>query len=234
MDHHDHNRIRVANNVADLIGLDAACYAELGPGPGGGLAIMLKEKGRHVIAVESPWAADVNKAWARETGVPIYFEDFFVGDLSVIKEKVDCFVIAHCIAHFRFSPYLLFQQLYDRLPSGGHLFLSTVNATAYERVVEFMKGRPVVEKVRKGVQQTAVTRTWNHTELPLIWDDWMHVKEYTRAEIEEIFTQSGFHIVRSLHRNNFPGWRRAFWKKNLAIKLFPHLADEVIVIGRKP
>jgi hypothetical protein len=62
---------------------------------------------------------------------------------------------------------------------------------------------------------------WNRTGMAQIWDDWMHVKEYTRPEIEEIFKDSGFQIVKSEHRNNTPEWNKIFWKKNLAVRFPP-------------
>jgi SAM-dependent methyltransferase len=236
MTDHDYKGRRIANNAKDILALKARQYCELGPGEKGRLSLMLHEAGSKVVAVEAPWAAELNKSWAADVGIRMYYQDFFTGDMSVIEEPVDCFVLAHCIAHFRFSPYILFQKLFDALPSGGHFYLSTVNATAYARVVSFMRGNPIVENVPKKVTKTYVDicLEWNRTGIRQIWDDWMHVKEYTRNEVETIMRNSGFEVVRSMHRNNTPEWTRAFWKKNLAIKFFPHLADEVIVIGRKP
>lgn len=197
---------------------------------------MLHKANKAVVAVEAPWAAELNRAWSTEIGIKLYQQDFFTGDLSVIEESVDCFILAHCIAHFRFSPYILFAKIHDALPRGGYFYLSTVNGTAYERVVQFMRGKPIIEQVSPqvspGYQHIAVE--WNRTGMAQIWDDWMHVKEYTRSEIEEIFRNSGFEVIKSEHRNNTPEWNRTFFKKNLAVRLFPHLADEIVVIGRKP
>lgn len=236
MAHDRYSLRRIDNNVRDILTLGARQYCELGPGEEGHLSLSLHKAGRPVVAVEAPWAAEINRAWADSNGIPIYHQDFFTGDLSVIKEPVDCFILAHCIAHFRFSPYILFKKLYDALPSGGHFYLSTVNGTSYDRVLKFMRGRPIVEKVSRevGVGYKHIAGEWNRTGMPQIWDDWMHVKEYTRPEIEEIFKGSGFQIVKSEHRNNTPEWNRIFWKKNLVVRFFPHLMDEIVVIGRKP
>lgn len=232
----EYEKRRIKNSVDDIVGLKASMYCELGPGEGGLLSRMLHERGVKSVAVEAPWAQEVNMSWAKELGIPLYLQEFFTGDLSVIKERVDCFILTHCIAHFRFSPYILMRKLYDALPSGGYMYLTTVNATSYMRVMQFVRGQHISERVPPVENQVFVERAreWNRTGMQQIWDDWMHVKEYTLPEIKELFTESGFKIVRAQHRNNHPEWNGAFWKKNLAIKVLPHLADEIVVIGRKP
>lgn len=223
-------KVRIENTRNDLVALNASLYCDLGPGSGH-LSLGLRKAGKNVIAVEAPWAATENKVWAKENDVKLYFIEFFTGDFNQISEHVDCFILAHSIAHFRFSPYLLFQKIYDKLPSGGRFYLSTVNGTSFERVLSFMRGQPIVEKVSKDMDQgfKDVAPDFNRTGLRQIWDDWMHVKEYTKPEIEELFRNTGFKIEKSFYRTNF-----RHWKKNAFIKLFPHLAEEIVVIGRKP
>lgn len=220
---------RIYNTLNDLIVLDKKQYCDLGPGVGY-LSIELKKNNRNVIAVEAPWALENNKSWASENDIKMYFIEFFTGDFSVIEENVDCFVLAHSIAHFRFTPNYVFEKIYQKLPKGGLFYLSTVNATAFERVLGFMKGKPVVEPISKGTlpEGSDYIADFNKTGLKQIWDDWMHVKEYTKDEIENIFRNAGFEIERSFHRNNY-----THWKKNWIIKLFPHLSEEIVVIGRK-
>jgi len=232
----DYEQRRIRNSVDDIVALKAKMYCELGPGEDGLLSRQLRARGVPSIAVEAPWAQEVNMAWAKELGVRIYLQEFFTGDLSVIEEPVDCFILAHCIAHFRFSPYILMRKLYDALPSGGYMFLSTVNAGSYMRVMQLFNGQHISERVPPKENPIFVERAkeWNRTGLQQIWDDWMHVKEYTLPEIKELFTATGFKIVKAEHRNNHPEWNRTFWKKNLAIKLKSNLADELVVIGQKP
>jgi hypothetical protein len=102
--------------------------------------------------------------------------------------------------------------------------------------MQLYRGDPIVERVSPKLAQRAldISKDWNRTDIPQIWDDWMHVKEYTLNEIKDLFTNSGFEIVRASYRNNYPGWNRAHWKKNLALKFLPRMADELVVIGRKP
>jgi hypothetical protein len=128
------------------------------------------------------------------------------------------------------------RKLYDALPSGGYMFLSTVNATSYERTMGFVRGRSNSERVPPQENPIFIERAkeWNRTGMQQIWDDWMHVKEYTLPEIKELFTETGFKIVKAGHRNNHPEWSRTYWKSNLAMKFLPHLADEIVVIGQKP
>jgi hypothetical protein len=56
----------------------------------------------------------------------------------------------------------------------------------------------------------------------------MHVKEYTKPELEEIFTESGFKVRKSFYKNEFH-----HWKRDLVIKRYPHLSEEIIIIGEK-
>ncbi len=223
------DEIRLNHTKNDLVALNAKLYCDLGPGIGT-LSLLLKKEHKDVLAVEAPWALNENKEWADKNNIKMYFLEFFTGDFSQIAEPVDCFILAHSIAHFRFSPYLLFEKVYNKLPSGGRFYLSTVNATSFERVLSFMRGKAIVEKVTKNLDLgfKEVVKDFNKTGLRHIWDDWMHVKEYTKPEIEEIFVNSGFEIEKSFYRTNFK-----HWKKNGLIKLFPHFAEEIVVIGKK-
>lgn len=220
---------RVEKTIDDLIELDKSQYCDLGPGKGI-IALGLKAANKNVVAVEAPWASEENKSWARISETKIYFQEFFTGDFSLIEEEIDCFILAHSIAHFRYSPYILFKKVYDLLPKGGLFYLSTVNGTSFDRVMNFYKGKPIVEKVSKNLDPgfNDVAKDFNKTGLRMIWDDWMHVKEYTKPEIEEIFTQSGFNIYKSFYRNSF-----SHWKRDLVIKFRPHLSEEIIVVGVK-
>ena len=220
---------RIENTINDLIKIDKSIYCDLGPGQGN-VSIKLKDQKKDVIAVEASWAREENKIWGKENSIPIYIIEFFTGDFSVIKENVDCFILAHSIAHFRYSPYILFQKIYDKLPKGGIFYLSTVNGCSFERVLELFKGKHITGKVSKELDKgfVDVAKGFNKTGMRQIWDDWMHVKEYTKPELEDIFINSGFKIKSSFYRNNYP-----HWKKNLIIKFYPHLSEEIIIVGEK-
>lgn len=228
-------KTRIQRTVDDLVGLDRSKYCELGPGRGG-ISLGLQKAGRRVIGVEAPWANEEHFAWARQAGITLHREEFFTGDLSCIDQEVDCFILAHCIAHFRFSPYVLFSKIFQALPSGGMFYLSTVNAAAFQRVLDLFRGRSVTERVPPQLSSRAldISKDWNRTGIPQIWDDWMHVKEYTLPELQEMFRQTGFQVVRADFRNNSPHWDRSTWKRNVVLRLFPRMADELVIIGRKP
>ncbi len=221
---------RIERTVEDLVKLDKSMYCDLGPGEGY-VSIGLREKQRNVVAVEAPWAREENKVWAKENNVPIHFIEFFTGDFNEITEDVDCFILAHAIAHFRFSPYILLEKIYNKLPSGGFFYLSTVNGCSFERVMELFRGKNIVQKVTKDLDPgfKDVVLDFNTTGQRQIWDDWMHVKEYTKPELEEMFSNAGFKIHQSFYRNNYP-----HWKKNMVIKFYPHLSEEIIIVGQKP
>lgn len=99
---------RIEATVGDLTKLNKTMYCELGPGDGP-ISLGLKKRGKHVIAVEAPWALEQNKKWAKDNNVNLYLIEFFTGDLKKIVEPVDCFILAHAIAHFRFTPHILFK-----------------------------------------------------------------------------------------------------------------------------
>ena len=226
---------RIEQTIQDLIRIGPRKYCDLGPGKGA-ISLGLKQAGKNVIGVEAPWANPEHFTWAEAAGIKIHREEFFTGDLSRVDPEVDCFILAHCIAHFRFSPYVLFRKIHDALPSGGHFYLSTVNGASFQRVLDLFRGRPITEKVSRELGQRAleISKDWNRTGIPQIWDDWMHVKEYTLPEMRTMFTNSGFQVVRAFHRNTSPHWDRSTWKRNLVLKVWPRLGDELVVIGRKP
>ena len=68
----------------------------------------------------------------------------------------------------------------------------------------------------------------NPTGKFMIWDSWMHVKEYRDYELKKIFEEIGFKVIKLFHRNNF-----SHWKQNIACKFWPHLGEEIIIIGQK-
>ena len=47
-------------------------------------------------------------------------------------------------------------------------------------------------------------------------------------ELKKIFEEVGFKVVKLFHRNNF-----SHWKQNIACKFWPHLGEEIVIIGQK-
>ena len=220
--------IRKSRTVQDLLDLNVKTYCELGPGHGE-ISCQLKAKGKEAVAVEGPWLQDREPAWVKENGVRMYYGEFFTTDLGMIEEEVDCFILAHAIAHFRRPPHLLLKKVWDKLPSGGYFYLSTVNGCSYDNVMKLFRGQPVtgtVNKVHKGKKDDPLDYAGNTHQ---IWDDWTHVKEYTMAELETIFKEEQFQINKIFYRNNF-----SHWKRNLVTKMYPRLSEEVIVVAQKP
>ena len=138
-------------------------------------------------------------------------------------------MLIHCIAHFRFPPHAVLKQAYEKLEKGGHFYLSTVNGGSLDRVMKLFRGGSVTEEVREFVDMGEEYRLYcNPSGKYMIWDSWMHVKEYRAYELKKIFEDCGFKIVTLKHRNNF-----SHWKTNLACKIWPHLAEEIIIVGQK-
>ncbi len=72
----------------------------------------------------------------------------------------------------------------DALPSGGYLFLSTVNATSHIRATEFLGCRSNSVRVPPVKNKVFIERAkeWNRTGMQQIRDDRMHVKEHASRD----------------------------------------------------
>lgn len=223
-------RTRYSNTAADLLQLDAKTYCDLGPGRGE-IVILLKQAQKHVVGLEAPWEFEQRTAWSKEHDIKIYLGEFFNTDFNqVIPENVDCFSLIHCIAHFRFAPQEVFEQVFKKLDSGGYFYLSTVNAGSFDKVLKLFRGGAITEKVNKKARMSEdYYQYYNQTGRHMIWDDWMHVKEYRAHELKEMMESEGFKVVKLFHRNNF-----RHWKNDLVCKLWPHLSEEIIIVGQKP
>jgi SAM-dependent methyltransferase len=207
-------------NITSILGLNANKYCDLGVGHGT-IALALKEAGRHVMGVEHPAVPKAEWAWAEANGVELFFSDFFGEEMKNLPEDIDCFYQVHSIAHFRFPPHELLQVCYDKLPIGGKYYLSTVNASSLVNVMRLFRGQPVTGQVNRSSSwapkgEVSLKSAWNDSGRHQIWDDWMHVKEYTLPELVQIFEDVGFKVVEARHQNF-----HSHWKKSLACALWP-------------
>jgi len=221
--------VRYENTANDLLKLNATRYCDLGPGEGE-IAIRLKDAGKDVVCLEGPWDFEKRTEWARKKNINCYLGEFFDTDFEkAIPEKIDCFSLIHCIAHFRFAPHILFEQVYRKLEPKGYFYLSTVNGGAFDKVLKLFRGGALTEEVTKtaGIDKSFY-EYHNTTNKHMIWDNWMHVKEYRAHELVKIFESEKFKVVDVRHRNNFK-----HWKTQLACKIWPHLGEEIIVVGQK-
>lgn len=225
----DSEETRYRNTVSDLVALNVNNYCELGPGSGT-ISIALKKKGKNVWAIEAPWDFEKRTAWAAPNGVNVLRGEFFTSDFSeIVKEKIDCFALVHCIAHFRFPPQIVFEKIFNKLDKGGYFYLSTVNGGSLDRVIKLFRGGAITEEVKKYVDMgEEYKRYCNPSGRYMIWDSWIHVKEYRDHELKKMFESVGFKVVTLKHRNNFQ-----HWKTNLMCRFWPHLGEEIIIIGQK-
>lgn len=218
-------------NISAIKNLDASKYCDLGVGFGR-IALELKRSGKNVMGVEHPGVPKENYTWAKTNNIDIHLSDFFSEDMKNLPIDIDCFYLVHCIAHFRFPPQELFEVLHNKLQKGGCFYLSTVNGSSLTNVIKLFRGKSVTEKVNKrpywAKPGASVKTPWNESGRSHIWDDWMHVKEYTLDELTSMFEEEGFKIEKSYHQNF-----HNHWKKKIMCKIWPHLADECVVIGRK-
>lgn len=221
---------REINTVDDLLKLNAKQYCDLGPGNNGYISIALKNAGKNVVALDAPWDSVSGYEWAKKENIKFYFSEFFTQGLDCIEEPVDCFILAHSIAHFRHPPQLLFEKIYNKLPAGGYFYLSTVNVSSLQNVMSLFRGQPITGKVNKLTDPgfVNVAKSWNNSGNHLIWDDWMHVKEYTIPELKEMLQSEKFKVVEGKYRNNF-----RHWKQDLITKVYPQLSEEIIMIAQK-
>ena len=194
------------------------------------MAIALDKKGKSVSCIEGPKDFEERTSWKKGTGVHVYCGEFFSTKMDdLLKEKVECFSLIHAIAHFRFPPHKLFKQVYDYLEPGGYFYLSTVNGGSLQNVMKLFRGGAITEEVQEFVDIGEVGKLYcNPNNDYMIFDSWMHVKEYRDFELKKIFNDCGFKVVKLIHRNNFK-----HWKQNLASKVWPHLSEEIIIVGQK-
>lgn len=225
-------KVRMQNTLNDLLELDAKCYCDLGPGYGE-LPIALHKAGKEAIFVESEWNEYLIKDWPTDHEFKYYIKDFLIDKFTdYMEEPVDCFSLVHVVAHFHLPPHLLLKMAYDKLPEGGFFYLSTVNGSSLTRVMKLFRGQPITGKVTGEPAPQNETNVYLSRILGIdkhmTYSDWMHVKEYTKPELEQIFKDCGFKIYKSFWRNNFK-----HWKQNLASKFRPSLSEEIIIIGQK-
>jgi SAM-dependent methyltransferase len=221
---------RYDNTASDLLRLGVKHYCDLGPGAGE-IASRLKNAGKEVCVLEAPWDFEARISWTHDLGISGFKGDFFSTNLRGILDGkgIQCFSLIHCIAHLRFPPQLLFEQIYSILPNGGYFYLSTVNAGSLMNVLKLARGGAITDEVEKYRDMGEEYRTYcNPSGRYMIWDSWMHVKEYRDFELRKMFESEGFTVVELRHRNNFSNW-----KSNLLCRFWPHLSEEIVIVGRK-
>ncbi|GIV28454.1 MAG: hypothetical protein KatS3mg027_2268 [Bacteroidia bacterium] len=220
---------RYKNTLKDLLDLNVEHYCDLGPGKGE-ICIGLHKAGKKVCALEAPWDFENRTAWKKEYNINVYSGDFFTCNFNeTIKEKVECFSLIHCIAHLRFPPHIVLKNAYKKLEKNGYFYLSTVNAGSLDKVIKLFRGGAITEEVKEYVDMGEEYRKYcNPTGRYMIWDSWMHVKEYRDFELKKIFEDCGYKVVILKHRNNFK-----HWKNEILCKIWPHLSEEIIIVGQK-
>ena len=95
--------------------------------------------------------------------------------------------------------------------------------------MKLFKGNAITDEVLEHVDMgEEYVKYCNPSGKYMIWDNWMHVKEYRDYELKKIFEDVGFEVIKLFHRNNF-----SHWKQNLVCKIWPHLSEEIIIVGQK-
>lgn len=217
------------STINDLLSLNVSSYCELGPGEGS-VAIGLKKAGKNVVCLEAPWDFDKRTSWGKENNIKIYKGEFFSTDFSkIIEEEIECFSLIHAIAHLRFPPHLILEKAFKKLKPGGYFYLSTVNAGSLDKVIKLAKGQAITDEVKKFVEMGEDYKKYcNPSGKYMIWDSWMHVKEYRAFELKKIFEEENFKVIKLFHRNNFKNW-----ENDIICKIWPHLSEEIIIVGKK-
>ena len=191
--------LRYKNTVKDLLDLGVNNYCDLGSGRGE-IAISLKNDDKNIRCLEAPWDFENRTKWSKDYEINVSKCEFFSSSFQqVINQK--------------------FQNFY----------LYTVNGGSIDRVMKLFRGKALTDEVLEYVDMgEEYIKNCNPSGRYLIWDSWMHVKEYRDYELKKIFEDGGFNVVKLFHRNNF-----SHWKQNIACKFWPHLGEEIIIIGQK-
>ena len=139
------------------------------------------------------------------------------------------FVFALEVIEHLVSPSHLLGEALRILKPGGHLLITTPNVTRVGSVFKLLIGRS----------------NWDRL-MPIDYDcpedEWRpHSREYTLAEVEQLFMNAGFEVLNSRH---YLGRHDRYRVKSLTQHLIdflklpfyviPHLRTNLLLVGRKP
>ena len=113
-----------------------------------------------------------------------------INSLPIEFHNVDIIVFTEVFEHMRIDLLNTVQKLYDLLPSGGLLYLTTPNGLSIRSVFRLMCGRTGPNPVT----QWNKLREVGHMG---------HVREYSRKEVNAILSGAGFKIEHSALRKHW-------------------------------
>lgn len=220
----------------DLLNLHKSHVLEIGPFYSY-TPFLLQKAGNQLSVLEGDDpAAYPLKAIYDTAGINFLFCDLFdrFGDtpsathrLPYEDNQFDAVLCWETMEHFNFNPAPFVQELRRILKPGGRAYITVPNLVKLDKRVRVVAGKSATTYIQDYIR-TAGQKYYG-----------FHWREYTLAEIKELFAKSGFKIHRASHLHTFQNYvddsRRA-WKRALIrplVKLCPSFGALCAIVAEK-
>jgi SAM-dependent methyltransferase len=157
-------------------------------------------------------------------GVQVRAIDIEQANASALAEvgTFDCVVFCEVFEHLRFNLLGAVRNLWTLTSPGGALYLTMPNGESLAALRRLLIGR------RSGPD---VIAEWGKLET---LGHMGHVREYTAREGNEVVETCGFIVERQFYRSGRRADPVRSLVKSALDRLAPRLADEVVIVARKP
>ena len=175
------------------------------------------------------------RSYCEDRGVKVLARDVLLDGIPYPDESFNLAICSEVIEHLPNSPKPMLSEMYRTLVKGGWLILTTPNAVSAGKRLLTLFGRSTHHdfapfyKLQRGYPAGTVYRG--------------HIREYTRAEVEQMLVWENFTIVRSeTHdfraptgfRDVLSCWLHGHTGLSLMLKkIFTNMDQHIVVLARK-